>query len=62
MSQKPKIIYILIIMWIVIGVLFIGIAVERTLDTLDQLDMLSRGGPDKFTTAIIFSYVSYKKI
>ena len=59
MNQKPKIIYILVILWIIIGVLFIGIAISRTLDTLHFLDSASRGGSDKFTTAITFQYIIY---
>lgn len=59
MNQKPKIIYILVILWIIIGVLFIGTAISRTLSTLDSLDIMGKSAPDKFTASIIFSYVSY---
>ena len=61
MNQKPKIIYILVILWIVIGVLFIGMAVKRTLDHLDYLDLTSASafGRDYFTTIMTFSYVLY---
>ena len=59
MNQKPKIIYILVILWIIIGVLFIGVAISRTLDTMRFLGFSSRGGSDEFTTAIIFQYIIY---
>ena len=61
MNQKPKIIYILVILWIAIGVLFIGTAVKRTLDYLDYLDLTdaSAMGQFTFTTAMTFSYVLY---
>jgi len=59
MNQKPKIIYILVILWIVIGVLFLGAAVKRTLDHLDYLDTTSAFGMDYFTTITTFSYVLY---
>ena len=59
MNQKPKIIYILVILWIAIGVLFIGTAVKRTLDYQDYLDSTSAFGMDSFTTIMTFSYVLY---
>lgn len=66
MNQKPKIIYILIILWIVIGVLVFGIAVKRTLDHLDSIDSISEVPNDSLptmndsiTTYVTFSYVMY---
>lgn len=61
MNQKPKIIYILIILWIVISVLFIGIAIKRTLDHLDYLDSISafETVPFPITAITTFSYILY---
>jgi len=47
-------------LWIVIGVLFLGVAVKRTLDHLDYLDSTSAFGMDSFfTTITTYSYVLY---
>jgi len=59
MNQKPKIIYILVILWIAIGVLFIGTAVTRTLNHLDYLDSIGASAMGQFTTTMTFSYVLY---
>jgi len=60
MTEKSKIIYILVILWIVIGVLFIGTAVQKISEYLNVIDSFGGfGSPDDITKSMTFSYVVY---
>ena len=62
MEQKPKLVYLLIILWIIVGVLFLGIFISQIMSHLDYLESV-RSYPvpmDKFMAQINFSYISYE--
>jgi len=57
MVRKPNTIYILVILWIIIGVIFIGIATSSTQETLDNIDGFIKYN-DEFTAFVVYSLVS----
>jgi hypothetical protein len=57
MVRKPNIIYLLVILWIIIGVIFIGIAISSTQETLDFIDSFGNY-EDEFSTLVVYSLVS----
>jgi len=57
MEQKPYLVYILIILWIVIGILFLGCLITYTTDYFDQLESRSDFHFDsKWDTMMDFSF------
>lgn len=59
-NEKPIIIYILVTMWIVIGVSTIGIVAHRTSTFWDYIESLDRVNmPDNITNAMTFNYVFF---
>ena len=57
MIQKPNIIYLLVILWIIIGVIFIGIAISSTQENLDFIDSFGNY-EDEFSTMVVYSLIS----
>jgi len=61
MEQRPNLIYVLIILWTIIGILFLGLLITYTTNYLDQLN--SKGSlsfsNSKFDTMMNFSLVLY---
>jgi len=62
MNGKPSLVYVLIILWILVGILFAGTLIKRTTDHLDYLEQTegySSYFDDSFNTLQNFSFYLY---
>jgi len=58
-SKRSIIIYVLFILWIVIGVLFIGAVFQKTSEYFDNIDSFSRHMGDDFINYITFQHLLF---
>ena len=61
MEQKPNLVYVLIILWMIIGILFLGCLITYTSNYLDQLDSRSNSVlyDSRWDTMMNFSFALY---
>jgi len=62
MEQKPNLIYVLIVLWIIIGILFFGLLAISTTNYLEQLESRSNsifGGDEQWNAVSDFYFVMY---
>ncbi len=61
MEQKPNLVYILIILWVVIGILFLGLLITYMTNYLDQIGSMGGAplGDSQWQTMMNFSFAMY---
>jgi len=61
MKQKPKHVYGVILLWIIIALLFLGLITTRTMDFFDYYDSFSEFGSmeGSISNLMTFSYITY---
>lgn len=62
MEQKPNLVYVLIILWIIIGIIFLGLLATYTSNYLEQLESRSNsmfGGDEQWNALSDFYFVMY---
>jgi hypothetical protein len=59
MEQKPMLSYILIVMWIVVGILFFCQIIAYSINYFDQLDSVGSLSGSQFEAQMSYSYLTY---